>query len=144
MCDLISSIEINSNSNSNSNSNTIFSAEFYRIFNYIRELFISVQNITPSKVYNKLIEDNIITPSSDKFPITFAEANVIDFYFFRKGGRYWLDAFSRPNEGNIFMCNDEHFQNQHLRIASNCSIFTFDCEYVDPKMNKKMSSRDEL
>lgn len=111
-----------SNFYNNSQSEYSGSDEYLEIFGFVGNLIKSEPEISPNEVYDKLVDEGLIDPDSDEFPIHFGEANLIDRTFFGTGGGFWLDAFSRPHEGIKFV------EGANTYVALNCGIFTCNIE----------------
>jgi hypothetical protein len=99
------------------------------IYEYITQTIEKEPDITPDCIYTKLVKDGFININDDTFPINFSEAYFLDNHFFKKGGGYWLNAYSadnssRPVENELFESD------QKIYKAKNCGIFTFNYKFL--------------
>jgi hypothetical protein len=119
MCDFYPDIDLDSQSKCSG------SESFEKIFGYIGGLIQKDPKISTSDVYNNLVMDGLIDPNSSELPINFSQAKMLDNRFFSgKGGGYWLSAYLRPNQNEIFKFDGTYYQ------AFDCGIFTFSYKEV--------------
>jgi len=122
----------------------IESDEYLKIYNYINQLIQSQPELSPNDIYNRLKLDGLLRLNSDQYLIDFEQATILDKTFFGTSGNYWLDAYSRPDEGIIFTKDNCKYR------AFNCGIFTCnidycgdDCESIKSIETMNLFSNDE-